>query len=68
MTQREHDEDLLTATEAAIEECAAAIIAIASIPEDRLREGDKLALRDYEEAKAGLVAIREELLSRLAAA
>ncbi len=65
MTQREHDEDLLAATEAAIEECATAIGAIAFIPEDRLREQDKIALGEYAGAKAELEWIRKDLMQRL---
>ena len=65
MTQREHDEDLLLATETAIEDCRTAIISIASIPEQFLRPEDKIAGREYSEAMAGLEKIRKELLAQL---
>ena len=68
MTQQEHDEDLLLATETAIEDCRTAIISIASIPEQFLREEDKISAREYSEALEELKKIRDELLARLEAA
>jgi hypothetical protein len=68
MTQKEHDEDLLLATETAIEDCRTAIISIASIPEQFLRPEDKISAREYSEALEELKKIRDELLSRLEAA
>lgn len=65
MTQREHDEDLLLATETAIEDCRTAIISIASIPEQFLRPEDKISAREYTEALYGLEEVRKELLSCL---
>jgi hypothetical protein len=65
MTQREHDEDLLAATEAAIEQCKVAIISLTAIPEQFLRPEDKISTREYGEALEELKKIRGELLAQL---